>query len=106
MEAYEISKSVSLLDETIENIVQDIKRSSDMFQELSDKDVIQVKAGAKLRNVIPMAMNQCKKGKGYVVVAGQGAAVGKVTSLAEVVRRRMPFKNRSLKLVKTFWFTA
>ena len=54
---------------------------------IEDLKPIQVKAGSKLRNVVPVVINQCKStGNGSLsVIVGGGAAVSKVISLSEMV---------------------
>ena len=83
MELYEKGENHSFVEKTMEDVIDEVR---DAFPHLiTEMEVrpICVKAGSKLRNLIPAAINQCKKG--LTVLVGSGTAVGKVVSLSEMV---------------------
>ena len=88
MEHYEKGKNVSLVSSSIEEINNEIKElfaTSDQ-EDFEDKvGVIEVKASARLRNLVSVALNQYKRDKGFVLFVGSGTAVGKVVTLGEMV---------------------
>ena len=48
---------------------------------------MKVKAGSKMRNLIPMAEKSFKE-KGIVLFSGAGSATTKAVSIAEIIKRR------------------
>merc|ERR1712061_325093 len=73
------------------------------LKEELDLRPIHVKAGSKLRNLIPAAINQYKSDKGLTVMVGNGVAAGKVVSLSELVKRRL---NNKVNQYNNIQFTT
>ena len=92
MENYVKGENVEFMSDTIKEILEEL--STIFPQEISTSSkVIHVRGGSKLKNLIPAATNQCtREDQGYAVVVGCGNAVGKVVSLAEVLKKRCKVK--------------
>lgn len=88
MDHYEKGENVSHLSETEESIVQELHSAfPDVVKDKTSK-VLAVKAGSKLKNLIPVALNQCRD-QHYTIITGFGPGVGKAVSLAEIVKKRV-----------------
>ena len=93
MELYEKGKNNSLLSDTVQDVKDEIMEA--FYSEEGDVeeniDVIEVKASARLRNLVPTVLHRCKSEgtKGfYAVIVGHGAAVQKVVTLGEMVSEK------------------
>lgn len=98
MELYEKGKNVSLVSNTIQDINDEMREALATEDDCTEDriDVIEVKASARLRNLVPTVLHRCKSEgtKGfYAVIVGHGAAVQKVVTLGEMVRKRLNNKN-------------
>ena len=92
MENYQKGENVDCMNDTIKEVLAEL--SSLFPQEIDDSTkVIHVRGGSKLKNLIPVATNQCtREDHGFTVIVGCGNAVGKVVSLAEVLKKRCKVK--------------
>lgn len=88
MELYEKGKNISLLSDTVQDVKDEIIEA--FYSEEGDIeeniDVIEVKASARLRNLVAIVINRLKNDKkSLVLLVGKGAATGKVITLSEMV---------------------
>ena len=98
MELYEKGKNVSHVSTTIQDINDEIREALATEDDCASEriDVIQVKANARLRNLVPTVLHRCKSEgakRFFAVIVGHGAAVQKVVTLGEMVRKRLNNKN-------------
>lgn len=109
MELYEKGKNNSLLSDTVQDVKDEIIEA--FYSEEGDVeeniDVIEVKASARLRNLVAIVINRLKNNKkSLVLLVGKGAATGKVITLSEMVRKRLNNKNvkqwNSIKFTEEF----
>jgi len=88
MEKYQKGENLDFIQDTIKIVLSELEKVFPEEINVESK-VIHVKGGSKLRNLIPVATNQCTaQEKGFTILVGSGNAVGKVVTLAEVLKRR------------------
>ena len=102
MELYEKGKNVSLVSSTIQDVNDEIREALATEDDCSEDriDVIEVKASARLRNLVPTVLHRCKSEgtKGFfAVIVGHGAAVQKVVTLGEMVSHIVFIGTRIIK---------
>ena len=87
MNSYSKGENVSFAKETIEETVSELQATfPDLINDASK--VMMVKNGSKLKNLINVAVQQVDTNLNYTIISGFGPALGKVISLAEIVKRR------------------
>ena len=86
MEKYQKGENLDFIQDTIKIVLSELEK---VFPEEINVEtkVMHVKGGSKLRNLIPVATNQCTA-QGFSILVGSGNAVQKLISLAEVLKRR------------------
>ena len=91
MNSYSKGENVSFAKETIEETVSELQATfPDLINDASK--VMMVKNGSKLKNLITVAVQQVDTNLNYTIISGFGPALGKVISLAEIVKRRSKSK--------------
>ena len=91
MNSYSKGENVSFAKETIEETVSELQAALPELIKDTSK-VMTVKNGSKLKNFIPVAVQQVDTNLNYTIISGFGPAVGKVISLAEIVKKRSKCK--------------
>ena len=86
MEKYEKAENLDFVQDTIKIVLSELESAFPQEVNVQSK-VMHVKGGSKLKNLIPVAGNQAQD-KGFTIIVGSGSAVGKVVTLAEVLKRR------------------
>lgn len=83
MDQYNKGENISLVEDTINEVLQEIQKNSSANDD-SPLKVISIKPSTKVRSLIQLATTQFNKNACLIV--GHGPAVGKVVSLGELVR--------------------
>lgn len=107
MNNYTKGENVSFSEKTVEDVVSELFQSFPGIVQESSK-VITCRNGSKLKNISNVAIQQCDTTLNYTIITGHGPAVGKVISLAEIVKRRsksdvIQFNNIRYTLEDEHW---